>query len=65
MLWHHRLGHPPIFKKTIPSTKSNEKHLEAVYWVLICLKMTLGKGIFFQEGTTKRVEVYSDADWLR
>ncbi|KAK0577899.1 hypothetical protein LWI29_001989 [Acer saccharum] len=43
--------------------KPNEEHLEAVYRILRYLKMNPGKGIFFRKGTSKEVEIYSDADW--
>ncbi|KAK0594035.1 hypothetical protein LWI29_029766 [Acer saccharum] len=43
--------------------KPNEEHLEAVYRILRYLKMNPGKGIFFRKGTSKDVEIYSDADW--
>lgn len=43
--------------------KPNEKHLEVIYRILRYLKMMPGKGILFQKGTSKDVEVYSDADW--
>ena len=43
--------------------KPNEEHLKAVYRILRYLKMTPGKGIFFRKGTSKKVEIFADADW--
>ena len=43
----------------------NEEHFKVVYKILQYLKMTPRKGLFFQKGSNKRIEVYSDADWAR
>ncbi|RVW57690.1 Retrovirus-related Pol polyprotein from transposon TNT 1-94 [Vitis vinifera] len=40
-----------------------EKHMTAVIRILRYLKMTLGKGLFFQRTTKKEIEIFSDADW--
>ncbi|RVX06283.1 Retrovirus-related Pol polyprotein from transposon TNT 1-94 [Vitis vinifera] len=40
-----------------------EEHMEAVYRILIYLKMTPGKGLFFRKTENRDTEVYSDADW--
>ena len=40
-----------------------EKHMTAVIRILRYLKMTLGKGLFFQRTTNKEIEIFSDADW--
>ena len=42
----------------------NEKHLEAVYWILWYLKMTPRKDIYFRKWTNKGIEVYFDVDWV-
>lgn len=42
-----------------------EEHFKVVYKILQYLKMTPRKGLFFQKGSNKRIEVYSDADWAR
>ncbi|RVW60823.1 Retrovirus-related Pol polyprotein from transposon TNT 1-94 [Vitis vinifera] len=40
-----------------------EKHMTAVIRILRYLKMTLGKGLFFQRTTKKEIEIFSDVDW--
>ncbi|RVW56555.1 Retrovirus-related Pol polyprotein from transposon RE1 [Vitis vinifera] len=40
-----------------------EKHMIAVIRILRYLKMTPGKGLFFQRTTNKEIEIFSDADW--
>ncbi|RVX21560.1 Retrovirus-related Pol polyprotein from transposon TNT 1-94 [Vitis vinifera] len=40
-----------------------EKHMIAVIRILRYLKMTPGKGLFFQRTTKKEIEIFSDADW--
>ena len=40
-----------------------EKHMTAVTRILRYLKMTQGKGLFFQRTTKKEIEIFSDADW--
>ncbi|RVW73427.1 Retrovirus-related Pol polyprotein from transposon TNT 1-94 [Vitis vinifera] len=40
-----------------------EKHMTAVIRILRYLKMTPGKGLFFQRTTNKEIEIFSDADW--
>ncbi|RVW88342.1 Retrovirus-related Pol polyprotein from transposon TNT 1-94 [Vitis vinifera] len=40
-----------------------EKHMTAVIRILRYLKMTSGKGLFFQRTTNKEIEIFSDADW--
>ncbi|RVX00895.1 Retrovirus-related Pol polyprotein from transposon TNT 1-94 [Vitis vinifera] len=40
-----------------------EKHMTAVIRILRYLKMTPGKGLFFQRITKKEIEIFSDADW--
>ncbi|RVW56491.1 Retrovirus-related Pol polyprotein from transposon TNT 1-94 [Vitis vinifera] len=40
-----------------------EKHMTAVIRILRHLKMTPGKGLFFQRTTNKEIEIFSDADW--
>ncbi|XP_024033122.1 uncharacterized protein LOC112095414 [Morus notabilis] len=40
-----------------------ERHMTAVYRVLIYLKMTPGKGLFFSRTSKRNIEVFSDADW--
>ncbi|RVX02271.1 Retrovirus-related Pol polyprotein from transposon RE1 [Vitis vinifera] len=40
-----------------------ESHLEAVYKILRYLKGSPGKGLFFKKGDSKKVEIYTDADW--
>ena len=40
-----------------------ESHLEAMYKILIYLKDSLGRGLFFKKGDSKKVEIYTDADW--
>ncbi|WKA07311.1 hypothetical protein VitviT2T_025154 [Vitis vinifera] len=40
-----------------------EKHMTTVIRILRYLKMTLGKGLFFQRATKKEIEIFSDADW--
>ncbi|RVW43757.1 Retrovirus-related Pol polyprotein from transposon TNT 1-94 [Vitis vinifera] len=41
-----------------------EKHMTAVIKILRYLKMTPGKGLFFQRTTKKEIEIFSDADWV-
>ena len=43
--------------------KPNEEHLAAVYRILRYLKMTPGKGLFFEKNTKRNIEIYTDADW--
>ena len=40
-----------------------EKHMTVVTRILRYLKMTPGKGLFFQRTTKKEIEIFSDADW--
>ena len=40
-----------------------EKHMTAVTRILRYLKMTPGKGFFFQRTTKKEIEIFLDADW--
>ncbi|RVW12206.1 Retrovirus-related Pol polyprotein from transposon TNT 1-94 [Vitis vinifera] len=40
-----------------------EKHMTIVIRILRYLKMTPGKGLFFQRTTKKEIEIFSDADW--
>ncbi|RVW99246.1 Retrovirus-related Pol polyprotein from transposon TNT 1-94 [Vitis vinifera] len=40
-----------------------EKRMTAVIRILRYLKMTPGKGLFFQRTTKKEIEIFSDADW--
>ena len=40
-----------------------ESHLEAVYKILRYLKGSPGRGLFFKKGDSKKVEIYTDADW--
>ncbi|RVW74766.1 Retrovirus-related Pol polyprotein from transposon TNT 1-94 [Vitis vinifera] len=40
-----------------------EKHMTTVIRILRYLKMTPGKGLFFQRTTKKEIEIFSDADW--
>lgn len=40
-----------------------ERHLEAVLRIPRYLKKTPGRGLFFQKGDYKVVEIYIDADW--
>ena len=39
-----------------------ESHLEAVYKILRYLKGSLGRGLFFKKGDSKKVKIYTDAD---
>ncbi|RVW35073.1 Retrovirus-related Pol polyprotein from transposon TNT 1-94 [Vitis vinifera] len=40
-----------------------EKHMTTVIRILRYLKMTPGKGLFFQRTTKKEIEIFSDPDW--
>ena len=40
-----------------------ESHLEAVYKILRYLKGSPGRGLFFKKSDSKKVEIYTDADW--
>ncbi|KAF7808226.1 sacsin isoform X2 [Senna tora] len=40
-----------------------EEHQEAVDRILRYLKMTPGKGLLFKRGSSRSVDVFSDADW--
>ena len=40
-----------------------EKHMTVVTRILRYLRMTPGKGLFFQRTTKKEIEIFSDADW--
>ncbi|RVW33188.1 Retrovirus-related Pol polyprotein from transposon RE2 [Vitis vinifera] len=42
-----------------------ESHLEAVYKILRYLKGSPGRGLFFKKSDSKKVEIYTDADWVR
>ncbi|CAL5335650.1 unnamed protein product [Camellia sinensis] len=41
-----------------------EKHMTAVIRILRYLKRTPGKGLFFQRTTNRKIEIFSDADWV-
>ena len=41
-----------------------ESHLKAVYKILRYLKGSLGRGLFFKKSDSKKVEIYTDADWV-
>lgn len=41
----------------------NEEHMEAVYRILRYLKLTPGRGLFFEKNQRRDIEVFSDADW--
>lgn len=43
--------------------KPSEEHQYAVHRICRYLKMDPDRGIFFQEGATKGIEICSDADW--
>ncbi|RVX08419.1 Retrovirus-related Pol polyprotein from transposon RE1 [Vitis vinifera] len=40
-----------------------ESHLEAVYKILRYLKGSPGRELFFKKSDSKKVEIYTDADW--
>ncbi|RVW99728.1 Retrovirus-related Pol polyprotein from transposon RE1 [Vitis vinifera] len=40
-----------------------ESHLEVVYKILRYLKGSPGRGLFFKKSDSKKVEIYTDADW--
>ena len=40
-----------------------EKHMTVVTRILRYLKMTLGKGLFFQRATKKEIKIFSDVEW--
>ena len=40
-----------------------EEHMTAVFRILRYLKMSPGKGLFFEKGVNRGLEIYSDADW--
>ena len=44
-------------------TNPTEEHMTAVYRIMRQLKMTLGKGLLFRKNPSRKVELYSDADW--
>ncbi|RVW67994.1 Retrovirus-related Pol polyprotein from transposon RE1 [Vitis vinifera] len=39
------------------------EHMEVVYRILRYLKVTPGKGLFFEKNQRRDIEVFSDADW--
>ena len=41
-----------------------ESHLEAVYKILRYLKGSPGRGLFFKKSDSKKVEIYTNADWV-
>ena len=41
-----------------------EIHLEAVYKILKYLKGSPRRGLFFKKSDSKKVEIYTDADWV-
>ncbi|KAL5850211.1 hypothetical protein ACOSQ4_008224 [Xanthoceras sorbifolium] len=43
--------------------KPTEEHMEAVFRILRYLKLTPGKGLFFKKNVSRKVEVFTDADW--
>lgn len=45
------------------SSSPQKEHLTAVYRILRYLKRTPGLGLFFEKGSIKNVELYTDADW--
>ena len=40
-----------------------ESHLEAVYKILRYLKGSIGRGLFFKKGDSKKVEIYMNVHW--
>ena len=40
-----------------------ESHVEAVYKILRYLKGSPGRGLFFKKGDSKKVKIYTDANW--
>ena len=40
-----------------------ESHLKAAYKILKYLKGSPGRGLFFKKNDSKKVEIYTDADW--
>ena len=42
-----------------------KSHLEVVYKILRYLKGSPGRGLFFKKSDSKKVEIYTDADWAR
>lgn len=44
--------------------KPNEEHLETVYRLLWYLKMTPRKDIYFNKGTDRKVDIFTEADWV-
>ena len=40
-----------------------ESHLEAMYKILRYLKGSPGRGLFFKKSDSKKVEIYTNADW--
>ncbi|XP_022883590.1 uncharacterized protein LOC111400404 [Olea europaea var. sylvestris] len=42
----------------------NEAHLEAIYKILIYLKGSTGKGLFFEKNKRKKVKVFTNANWV-
>ncbi|RVW40345.1 Retrovirus-related Pol polyprotein from transposon RE1 [Vitis vinifera] len=40
-----------------------ESHLEVVYKILRYLKGSPGRGLFFKKSDSKKVEIYTDANW--
>ena len=43
---------------------SYEEHMEAVYKILRYLKGTPGRGLIFKRSDQRRIEVYTNADWV-
>ena len=37
--------------------------MEAIYRILRYLKLTPGKGLYFEKSTNKSIKIYNDADW--
>eukprot|EP00261_Vitis_vinifera_P038895 XP_019080138.1 PREDICTED: uncharacterized protein LOC109123774 [Vitis vinifera] len=40
-----------------------ESHLEVMYKILKCLKGSPRRGLFFKKSDSKKVKIYTDADW--
>ena len=40
-----------------------ESHLKAMYKILRYLKSSPKRGLFFKKSDSKKVEIYTDADW--
>ncbi|XP_028758658.1 uncharacterized protein LOC114717616 [Neltuma alba] len=45
------------------SSQPNKEHMAAVFRILMYLKSSPGKGLYFKKEANRGIEVFTDADW--